>query len=43
MMRIKIEKKKLDDTKKYLDACKPEYQKLFCEYDALKKRYCELE
>ena len=40
MMIIKIEKK-LDETKKNLEACKQKYQKLFYELDVLKK-YCEL-
>ena len=33
---------KLDETKKVLEACKQEYQKLLYEHNALKK-YCELE
>ena len=35
-MIIKIEKQKLDETKKILEACKQECQKLFYEHDALK-------
>ena len=42
-MIIKIEKQKLDESKKILEACKQEYQKLFYEHDALKNIYCELE
>ena len=42
-MIIKIEKQKLDETKKILEACKQECQKLFYEHDALKNIYCELE
>ena len=38
----KNRKKKLDETKKVLEACKQEYQKLLYEHNALKK-YCELE
>ena len=42
-MIIKIEKQKLDESKKILEACKQEYQKLFYEHDALKNIYRELE
>ena len=36
-------KKKLDETKKIVEARKQEYRKLFYENDALKNKYCELE
>ena len=39
----KNRKKKLEETKKTLEACKQEYQKLFYELDNLEKIYCELE
>ena len=34
----KNRKKKLDETKKILEACKQKYQKLFYEHNALKKK-----
>ena len=39
----KNRKKKLEETKKTLEPCKQEYQKLFYELDNLKKTYCKLE
>ena len=39
----KNRKKKLEETKKTLEVCKQEYQKLFYELDNLEKTYCELE
>ena len=42
-MIIKTEKKKLEETKKTLEACKQEYQKFFYELDNLEKIYCEME
>ena len=35
----KNRKKKLQETKKILEACKQEYQKLFYEHDTLKKDF----
>ena len=36
-------KKMLKDREAALDACKKEYQKLYYEFEALKKKYIELE
>ena len=39
----KNRKKKLEERKRILEACKQEYQKWFYEHNTLKKRYCKLE
>ena len=38
----KNKKKKLDETKKLLEICKKEYQKLYFEHENLKKKYDDL-
>ena len=39
----KNRKKKLEERKRILEACKQGYQKWFYEHNTLKKRYCKLE